>query len=226
MSEMSQTAANLAPIANYKPTLDALYEIQTQHPPIVSYLPHANKIYDIDLNTRTIHSPEFLSIQRDHKSEVIYFRVNRYFDHMDLSTTPCVIQYLIPGDTSGVPYLYIVPFFDVASEMNLNKLNYTAYDENTLISKESPTMIFPWCLGGAATATSGKIKYAIRFYKMDDQKNIIYNLNTSPAESEIRYGLEVNDEAMKIEYDTPIASQYDDLIAQFQAAKTNWTVVI
>jgi hypothetical protein len=62
------------------------------------FLPYAHNIYDIDLNTRTIRGPSVLSVQRDHKSEIIYFKVDRYFDYMDLSNTVCIIEYIVPGD--------------------------------------------------------------------------------------------------------------------------------
>jgi hypothetical protein len=101
------------------------------------------------LNARTIHGPEFISVQRDHKSHVIYFKVDRYYDYMDLANTICIVEYIVPGDTSRVPHIYIVPFFDTAKFIQEGK------------------MIFPWNVGGAATMAEGTIEYAIRFYKID-----------------------------------------------------------
>lgn len=242
MSQMKQFISNIEPIPDQvytellnniteitekKNTLEELYDIQTKNPPSISYLPHADKIYDIDLNTRQINAPKFLSIQRDHKSEVIYFRVNRYFDHMDLATTICIIQYITPNDESRIPHIYIVPFFDVMSDFKLKDITETSRDENYISGKWNPTMIFPWCIGGAATEMSGTIEYSIRFYKINKENNkltLVYNLNTLPAKSEILYGLEVDDEAMKAEYDIP-TKQYEELIAQLLASKTFWTII-
>lgn len=212
-----------------KTTIDDLYEIQTKFPPAISYLPHANKIYDINLNTREINSPEFLSVQRDHKSEVIYFRVSRYFDHMDLSSTIAVIEYMTPEDKEGVPHLYVVPFFDITSDFKLEDIEVISSDKNVIQGRWNPTMIFPWCVSGIATKNAGTIRYAIRFYKIaendEGKQEIVYDLHTLPAQSKILYSLEVNDELMKTEYDTPIASNYVDLINQIQGARTYWTIV-
>ena len=56
-------------------TLEQLYEVQAQNAPSNVFLPYAHTIYDIDLNTRTIYGTEFISVRRDHKSNVIYFKV-------------------------------------------------------------------------------------------------------------------------------------------------------
>ena len=70
-----------------------LYRIQDHNFQLQAVLvPSSERIYDIDLNTRKVSVPEYLSVETDHKAEVIYFRVDRYFDYMDLAEIPCVIQ--------------------------------------------------------------------------------------------------------------------------------------
>ena len=91
-------------------TLEQLYNAQTLGAPSNVHLPFANNIYDVDLKARKIYGPDFISVQRDHKAEVIYFKVDRFIDYMDLANTACVIEYILPGD-SRVPYIYIVPFY-------------------------------------------------------------------------------------------------------------------
>jgi hypothetical protein len=54
-------------------------------------LPFADTIYNVDMKTRVIDSPTFLSVLKDHKAESIYFSVPRYLDYMDLSETACII---------------------------------------------------------------------------------------------------------------------------------------
>ena len=76
-----------------KEYLEQLHQIQSQNPPSIALLSNAEVIYDVDLSTRKIDSPKFLSVARDHKSETIYFRVDRFFDYMDLTNTICVVQY-------------------------------------------------------------------------------------------------------------------------------------
>lgn len=193
-------------------SLNQLFQIQTQVPPSpIRNLPTSATIYDIDLNTRTISAPKQLSVSRDHKSTVIYFRVNRYYDYMDLAETVCLVQYIPPGHKGQAPYTYVVPFFDILSH------------------EDKGQMIFPWVIGGPATVKEGVLQFAVRFYKVDtnDEGNVVltYNLNTTPASSRILYGLEADDTMMKLAYDEPIAKQYESLIAQLSNQGTQWTML-
>ena len=191
-------------------TLEQLYNVQAKNAPSNVYLPYAHNIYDIDLKTRKIHGPEFIGVQRDHKSEVIYFRVDRYFDYMDLANTVCIIQYIVPGDIKRVPYIYVVPFYDTFKFSKENKI------------------IFPWNVGGITTSKDGKIEYAIRFFKIDGDGNnakLVYSLNTLPTESKILSNIEGDNEIMKAEYDTYIGSHYESLIQQATENRTYWTIL-
>lgn len=192
-----------------KKSLDQLYQIQTQSPPAINNLPKTGTIYDIDLNSRTVAAPKLLSVSRDHKSGVIYFRVDRFYDYMDLAETICLIQYIPPHSKEKITHTYIVPFFDILSHSDKGK------------------MIFPWVVGGAATQVEGEIQFAIRFYKVDikdGKATLVYNLNTSPATSRILYGLEADDEAMSLEYDISVEA-YEALIAQLSNQRTTWTIL-
>lgn len=190
-------------------TLEQLYELQKQNAPSNVFLPFAHNIYDIDLSTRKINGPEFISARRDHKSEIIYFKIDRYFDYMDLSNTICVIEYIVPGDTKRVPHIYIVPFYDTSKFISEGK------------------MIFPWSVGGAATSKEGTIEYAIRFYRIDgegENRKLVYNLNTLPAKSKILPSIEGDGEILKAEYDIP-AEPYEELIHQVVNNRTYWTIL-
>ena len=48
-------------------TLEQLYEIQAKNAPSNVFLPFINNIYNIDINTREIFGPDYLSLKRDHK---------------------------------------------------------------------------------------------------------------------------------------------------------------
>ena len=54
-------------------------------------LPTNERIYEIDLNSRKIQAPEFLSVETDHRAETIYFKVNRHFDQYDLLNSVCLV---------------------------------------------------------------------------------------------------------------------------------------
>ena len=123
--------------------LSNLYAIQSLNPPSYVLFPDTKKTYDISLETREISAPEFLSVSKDHDSETIYFRINRFHDYMDLSNTTCVIQYITPDKKA---HLYAVPFYDILTE------------------KASNMMIFPWCVDGNVTKYSGIVNFSIRFF--------------------------------------------------------------
>lgn len=157
-----------------------LYQIQSNNLPTAALLlPSDERIYNIDLNTRIIEAPEFLSVETDHFAETIYFKVDRYFDNMDLTKTVCVIQYENDAakNAEGRPagsFAYLVPFYDIAHFGNENKI------------------LIPWAIGGAATAAAGTVTFAMRFYKFNaDKSELIYNLNTMPAKSKVLHGMNV-----------------------------------
>lgn len=193
-----------------KNNLDILFQIQSQASPTISSLHKAKSVYDIDLNTRKITTPNFVSISKDHKSRVIYFRVDRYYDYMDLSETVCIIQYFPPGNTDKIAHTYVVPFYDVISNSDQNKI------------------IFPWVVGGAATQSEGTIEFAIRFYRIEIDDNnqpiLVYNLNMEPTKSKILYGLQADDEAMQLEYNIS-TDAYLALIDQLSNQRTAWTIL-
>lgn len=208
---MAITNAMLADIATEEiSTLEQLYNAQEQGAPSLVILPYSNEFYDIDLKTRTINGPEFISVQRDHRAETIYFKVDRYVDYMDLANTSCVVEYIIPKDEQNIPYLYIVPFYDTVKFSEENK------------------MIFPWNINGPATMNDGVIQYAIRFFKVKDtgtELNLVYSLSTMPSTTKILPGLEnANSEIMKAEYDIPV-ERYNYLIQQLNENKTYWSIL-
>lgn len=204
MANLNEVLIDLA--SNEVQTLEQLHEIQSKNPPSVVYLPYAHNIYDIDLNTRTINGPSMLGAQRDHKAEIIYFKVDRYFDYMDLANTICLVEYVLPNDKDRVPHIYVVPFYDTMKFVKEGKL------------------LFPWAVGGAATSQEGTLEYAIRFFKVSDvdgKLELVYNLNTLPAKSKVEKSLEVSNEIMNAAYDIPV-EKYEALIYQLENSKTTW----
>ena len=93
--------------------LQSLWKINDGNIPTRAILlPSDETIYEIDLNTRIIKAPKFLSVQKDHASETIYFLVDRMFGETDLSTTSCLIQYI---NADGIGGFQIVPFYDITT---------------------------------------------------------------------------------------------------------------
>lgn len=185
-------------------SIETLHEIQQNSKPELAQMFYANKYFDIDLDSRTIQSPEYLSVAKDHKAENVYFRINRFCDYMDLATTTCVIQYRNKLGTG----IYPVPYFDIISEQG--------NPEEGIPDK----MIFPWCIDGRATEVEGPIEYAVRFYKIDrDGTKFTYNLNTAPAQSLIKYGMDVKGQGMDGQYTIPDEMAYDFLLSEIVKAQ-------
>lgn len=174
-----------------------LHLIQDTNKPSVAVLaPNTEKIYNIDLNTRKIDSPEFLSIEKDHMAETIYFMVDRVYDSIDLAETTCIIQYI---NAKKEARIYAVPFYDIT----------------TVNGK----IIIPWCIEGEATKASGTVKYSFKFYSTfkDEEDQILFdfNLNTLPANSKVLSGLDVAKDDETYDY---IASEIESALARVDVA--------
>jgi hypothetical protein len=188
--------------------LSNLYAIQSLNPPSYVLFPDKKKTYNIDLATRTIDAPTHLSVSKDHESETIYFKIDRFHDYMDLTNTTCVIQYITPDKKA---HLYAVPFYDVITDKVNNKV------------------IFPWCVDGNATKFTGIVEFSVRFYIAESYEEIkevydeesdtlkeekslafrlLYNLTTAPAYSKVLDGMEVS----KLESDFDISASAVDYI--------------
>lgn len=143
------------------------------------------QLYNIDLSTREIESPKFLSVETEHRAETIYFLVDRYYDSMDLAGTTCIVQYQVENEN----YVYPIPFCDVT----------------TFNDPKDPKIVLPWNISGLVTQHSGVVTYALKFYVIDgdldidtDEIEMYYCLSTLPAQSTILSSLSLT-EALKEE---------------------------
>ena len=191
---------------------DLLYELQTSDsiPVITDLLPEDNQIFELDLNTRTVNIPQFLSVQFDHNSEVIYFKTPRWFEGVDLASTTCIIQYINADGDCGI---YCVPFFD---------LTHFEIDDK---GHQVPMILFPWSLGGLATISAGILTFSIKFYILNgDTKKFTFNLNTVPTEGIILHGLDLDEEAIEqFRLDSNVTEQiYASMQSMAGAATTYW----
>ena len=118
-------------VTNPRDYEEMLWQIQSNAPTKKALLlPKDEKIFDIDLNSRTIDVPEFLSVEKDHQAETIYFKFDRYYDHADLTTKTCIIQYV---NANGDSFIYPVPFYDISS--------YPMYIDENDITHEAKMLI-------------------------------------------------------------------------------------
>ena len=196
--------------------IDVLQQIQqnnmassSQLPaPETIIMPTSQKLYEVDLSTRTISGPETLSVQSDHYAETVYFIMDRFYDNMDLAQTNCVVQYVSNGES----YVYAVPFCDV-----------TTYEGK---------MIIPWTISLSATKSSGSVRYFINFYLIEKDTNgeakIIYSLNTRSTTSNILQTI-TSDDFIEEDRELNLPERYfeivDTLAQMVDKASIYWTDV-
>ena len=60
-----------------------LHQIQSNNSPSIALISGRDTLYEIDLEQRLIHGPQFLSVEKDHAAETIYFITDRYYDYID-----------------------------------------------------------------------------------------------------------------------------------------------
>lgn len=172
-------------ITSAKEYYSNLYRIQDQNPPTLALLlPSDERIYDIDLNARTIEAPEYLSVETDHRAEAIYFRMPRFFDGIDLTTKTAVIQY---ENAAGEGHVYVVPFYDIETA---DRLGISLSDD------VRSTVLFPWLIDRNVAKKAGTVSYNIRFFELADENLLLYSLNTLPAESKILHGIDLSDDTL------------------------------
>lgn len=144
-------------------------------------LPLDEDVFEIDANTRTITVPQSfitngISVQGDEIAEIVYFKIRRFYDAIDLDTKDIYIQWRSAAlDEKGNPIDGVsVPWVkDVESEPGY--------------------IIFGWPLSSKITAKAGTIQFAVRFYEFDKDKDILtYSLSTLTQTAVIKPALDFN----------------------------------
>lgn len=126
--------------------------------------------FTILANERRIHIPDgqnVYAVKGDHYAEVIFFKINRYFDIMDFNATDIYIQWKI-GDKSGMSKSYLR---DIHSEDNY--------------------LIFGWALNKDITSSIGELEFSVRFI-LQEGTTLKYSYATLPNSITIQDSLEVN----------------------------------
>lgn len=135
-------------------------------------IPKDEPIYEIDLNTRHINAPDFLSVEEDHNSEIIWFKVDRFFDNIDLYNGACWIQY---KNANKEEFFYAAPLLISI--------------ENT--GKEF--ILIPWAISESVSGVSGIVEFSFQFFDITEDKLYFkYRLNTLPAKSKILSTLKID----------------------------------
>lgn len=167
-------------------------------------IPSDEPIYKIDLDTREVEAPEFLSVLEDHNSEVVWFKVDRFYDDFDLYGSTCWIQYVNALNESYVS----VSIPKVIKESNHDVL------------------YFPWLINSAVSRAAGNVKYSFQFFKLsEDSKRMLYSVHTKPVTGKILHGLHVDlDEFLTKDMDDGnINPQYSDFLENYQKLTEAYT---
>lgn len=201
--------------AEYLQYKDIYQAIQAEQgsPDYAILVPSDERVYEINLNTRTIDSPDFVAVSSDHRAETIYFKTARYFDNVDLSQMTCVVQYINAKKERRV---YAVPFVDVET------------------FKGSDEIVFPWVIDKGVASSAGTVSYSIKFYKIGIEGQIKpggdenspyyeYELNTLPTTTKVLTSLSVTSNSL-VDGDSEgkdyLIETADSILAALQAIQT------
>lgn len=137
-------------------------------------IPADEPIYEINLDTREVKAPEFLSVLEDHNAEVIWFKTNRFHDDFDLFGATCWIQY-----------------------RNALKEEYVCVTIPKVIAESDHDMLYiPWPINSPVAKAAGKVEFSFQFFKLsEDNQRVYYSIHTKPANSKILHGMHVNPDA-------------------------------
>ena len=139
-------------------------------------LPLDEEVFDINANTRAINVPNSfknngISVQGDQIAEIVYFRIDRFFDATDLNEMDIYVQWEAPNGDRGVSKEWVRD-----------------------IESEPGKIIFGWPLSLDITQAHGTVKFSVRFYKIGvNDKNepvITYSFSTLTASATIKPALD------------------------------------
>ena len=116
-------------------------------------LPLDEEYFSIDANTRVITVPDSfkkngIAVQGDQVAEVVYFKIARYFDYMDLNNAYIIIQWEVNGGATGG---------------ETNGKSGTSMEWVRDIESEPDYLIFGWALNSDITQYPGTLKFSVRF---------------------------------------------------------------
>lgn len=135
-------------------------------PNILLRIPVNEKVYDVDLDTRIITPPKFLGVEADHEAELIYFKMNRYYDNIDLAQCVGAIQF---KNAKNEEYIYVIPAYDIISSPG--------------------KIIFGWNIQSPVTKYGGVVQFSFKFFKIDKTSGeLLYELNTLVCKTKVLVG--------------------------------------
>lgn len=143
-------------------------------------LPLDEEVFTINADTRMITVPPSfaangVAVQGDEVAEVVYFKINRFFDVTDLDTKDIYIQWRSP-----------------AKDANGNFIEGVSAPWIKDIESEPGFIIFGWPLSSTITQAAGDVQFAVRFYEFNDKKQLVYSLSTLTQKVAVKPSLDFN----------------------------------
>ena len=157
-----------------------LAQIDTKY----TVLPVDEDVFEIDANTREIAVPSSfrkngVGVQNDHIAEILYFKIDRYYDSQDLGLCKIYIQW---QNASG--------------ELGLTR----EYSRD--VDSEEGKLIFGWPISESITHSAGPVQFAVRFYTAaneNDLDTLSYSFGTKTQSVVINPTLDFDLEAVSKE---------------------------
>ena len=136
---------------------------RTGEAPYFLRIPVDEPYFEINANTRVISVPNELrqvGVVGDDLAEIVFFRINRYYDAVDLATRQIYIEWELPDGTKGISRDFLT---DTQSDKDM--------------------IIFGWMIDNVLTAQAGTIRFSVRFIERydDPSSSIVYSFSTLPA---------------------------------------------
>ena len=172
-------APDISSLNAYFSNIEALAQIDEKF----VMLPLTEELFEINANTREITVPKHfkengISVQGDEISEILYFKIDRYFDAQDLHDPE--MQIYIQWKSAAV---------------GDNKQPIEGVSQAFCIKEDiAPNyVIFGWPISSIITQAAGEISFAVRFFKYNTVTNHIdYSLSTLTQKVNIKPALDLD----------------------------------
>lgn len=175
----------------------AIGEGRSGSDPYFLRLPLDEPFFEINANTRGITVPGELSqvgVVGDKLAEILFFKIDRYYDAVDLDTRHIYIEWELPDGTRGISRDFLK---DTQSEKD--------------------KIIFGWLIDDVLTAQIGTIRFAVRFVEWTDRGDeaaanaqLLYSFSSLPATISIsdtlHYTLFEDDEELQYNTDNNVTA--------------------
>lgn len=168
--------------------------------PKYTRLPVDEEVFEIDANARKITVPAAFTkngvgVTGDEMAEIVYFKINRFFDIMDFGTAVEEFSDDLATSLDGNTHI-IIQWQAANGEKGFSKAY--AVDKDT----DNNHIYFGWALTRKnLTKKAGNITFNVRIFKFDAEGNLAYSFSTQNASISVKAGLDfdITDDAYHLD---------------------------